>query len=83
MMEYWTLNADNIEDVVAKIADDGYRFGKPGPLPLLKYFQRELERADLRNNELVVYKKDGQWKHLDINRRYNVDFVMTHAEDRL
>lgn len=83
-MEYWTVTKDSLEQFLPKIAADGGYFGKDGKAePLLHYFEREMERANLFDCELVVYKKDGVWKHTSISRQYNVDFVMTHMEDKL
>lgn len=83
-MEYWILTEETLEEVLPKIAADGNYFGRDGKAePLLHYFQWAMQQAHNFDCELVVYKKDGQWKHLNISRQYNVDWVMQHSEDRL
>lgn len=80
-MEYWVLNEDTLDDVVAKLAASGQGFTETKALA--RYFRTEIGQAQVRNCELVIYNKDNQWRHLFIHRSYNVDFVMTHAGDRL
>lgn len=83
-MEYWVLSEDTLEEVLPKIALDKVWFGRSGEAEaLIRYFERELNDAQNRDAHLVVYKKDGMWKHVCISREYNVDFVMKQAEELL
>lgn len=79
-MEYWTINEETFDDIVAKVVNSGLGYEAKS---FARYLRTELEQATIRNCALVIYMKDNEWRHLFIHRRYNVDFVMTHAKDRL
>lgn len=66
MVRYFTVTEETLDSVSEETGTQK------------SYFEKELERAIIYNNHLVVFFHEGQWKQLDISRQYNVDFVMKH-----
>lgn len=73
-MEYWTVTVGTLDDVVSIIAGDDVNYKRN----LKSHYERELERAINFDHHLVVFKEDGEWKELRIQKEYSVDFVMKH-----
>lgn len=65
-MEYWIVTEDSLDEVAEKTNRDR------------RFFEREMQRINDYNCELVVFFHEGQWKQVSIDRKYNVDFVMKH-----
>lgn len=72
MTNYLIVSKDTLDEVASSMAA-----GNPyHESNIRSFFERDMQEADIRNCDIVVFRQDGQWKSIAIDRFYDIPFVM-------